>query len=789
VGLLLQVVLTLVVLNHLAPSQSAAVESPWTQVVPAGNSPLPRRSHVSLLLELRDEIFIFGGISADECTLCLGGDTATQGKLCSNDDLCTGGGTCTRVKYCPMQDSWLFNILSFEYNEIKIPGNGNAVSAPAVDSSGAALWMPEDPDNIAALLWGGKTFVRSACPDTPIGKECFVTDVWKLGLGATNPQWQKMSSLSKERPSGRMAHSVNMLNGSMMMYGGTNGEEVYEDIWLFQSELKINSGRWLKVEVDHTMSPGPGRRFYHSSTFYSSASEQDGNEDGVSKVLVFGGYDNLNVLRSDLWELQVSSVNATAIWTSLDPSTVRPTPRAAHSTVLYNSQILILGGQGNVGQGPESVMFDSWVFDIALERWERRELRGTSVPRVAYHTQHFAPGPGLMFVLFGAFNRQSATNRIYVTNIETMQWQLVRPAGVQPSPRAGASAAAFGMDMVVFGGVSPRNGLNAETWWFYSQDLAWELVDLSGGTVPAPRSMHAYTRLGSYMLLHGGEGAESRDLADMWNFHAGSRKWQQITFPLSNAPSARHKHTATVVNERSDQPFIILFGGVKDEGTINQEALDDTWIFNINLRPTVPGGEACLPRINSMGFFDGVNDVVVVDKSAGALEVAKSAFGAQVSANDYLPGSTVPRVPAFTLEAWILVKEFQIAYQNILSIGTSVTIQRRNQRSFLSAEVCGVRVKGSTPVYDAKWHHVTLTVGSTRGYPEIILYVDEVVDVARNISADDMDDFDHKAMLRMGFGEGIRNSYFNGHLDDVRLWSVSMCRLLELGSRGRDEGS
>jgi len=142
-------------------------------------------------------------------------------------------------------------------------------------------------------------------------------------------------------------------------------------------------------------------------------------------------------------------------------------------------------------------MFDSWVFDIALERWERRELRGTSVPRVAYHTQHFAPGPGLMFVLFGAFNRLSATNRIYVTNIETMQWQLVRPAGVQPSPRAGASAAAFGMDMVVFGGVSPRNGLNAETWWFYSQDLAWELVDLSSQAETCQESKSSWYDIGT----------------------------------------------------------------------------------------------------------------------------------------------------------------------------------------------------------------------------------------------------------------------------------------------------
>ena len=70
-------------------------------------------------------------------------------------------------------------------------------------------------------------------------------------------------------------------------------------------------------------------------------------------------------------------------------------------------------------------------------------------------------------------------------------------------------------------------------------------------------------RMGAYMLVHGGEGAERKLLSDMWSFHAGSQAWQQITFPTSTAPVPRHKHTMTVVNERSANPFVILYGGVQ----------------------------------------------------------------------------------------------------------------------------------------------------------------------------------------------------------------------------------
>ena len=99
-------------------------------------------------------------------------------------------------------------------------------------------------------------------------------------------------------------------------------------------------------------------------------------------------------------------------------------------TVLYNSQIVIMGGQGNSGEGQDSVMFDSWVFDIALERWQRRELRGDSVPRVAYHTQHYAKGPALIFILFGASNREPFTNTIFVASSDKMEWSKLRPAGM-----------------------------------------------------------------------------------------------------------------------------------------------------------------------------------------------------------------------------------------------------------------------------------------------------------------------------------------------------------------------
>jgi hypothetical protein len=475
------------------------------------------------------------------------------------------------------------------------------------------------------------------------------------------------------------------------------------------------------------------------------------------------GLDDLNALRSDLWLLEMRGLNAT--WKPLDPSTTSPNPRAAHSTVFYDYQIVVTGGMGNAGEGTDSVMFDSWVFDIYLERWQRRPLRGSSVPSVAYHTQHYARGPGLLFIFFGASNHKKMTNTIFYASTEAMLWNKLKPAGLQPVKRAAHAAAAWGSNMVIFGGVSPRTGVRGDTWWFETNSIKWsELIYSAAAEVtPSPRAFHAFDTMGPYLLVHGGLASSDRALSDMWSFHSGSKNWQLIDFPSSNAPEARTKHSLTVVNDKAEKPFVIIFGGIANEGTVNEKTFSDTWIFRI--KSAEAANELCKQRLNSMGRFDGDNDLVTVGGAKNALKgVSASAF----SAPGLAMTNNVPNVPTMTLEAWVQVTEFNKPWQSILSLGKSVTIQRYSGTNSLSVDVCGTRLSGELRVYDGTWHHVALVVGGD----QIILYIDEQVDAMQNISASSVDVFDYSSALRLGFGESMRSSYFYGLLDDVRLWSV-----------------
>lgn len=189
-------------------------------------------------------MFIFGG-STSACTICVGGDIQSAGTACNPAaaGACLGGGRCTLTDPCLLNDAWLYNILSHQFSELlpcteKTSGTCSAASAspiflpPPMEAHAAVLLHGADPTKRAALVWGGRTDARSACSSTSLELDCYPKTVYKLSLGTGFPAWERLSFLSEEHPVGRFGHTANLVNGSMLIYGGNEGMEVLSDIWL-----------------------------------------------------------------------------------------------------------------------------------------------------------------------------------------------------------------------------------------------------------------------------------------------------------------------------------------------------------------------------------------------------------------------------------------------------------------------------------------------------------------------------------------------------------------------------
>eukprot|EP00890_Picochlorum_soloecismus_P001852 jgi/Picsp_1/2668/NSC_00898-R1_kelch repeat len=185
-------------------------------------------------------------------------------------------------------------------------------------------------------------------------------------------------------------------------------------------------------------------------------------------------------------------------------------PRAHHTATVINGTVWLIGG---VNQ--QSVIRDYWCFDIIKQRWRQPRLKG--MPSLLFRCAHAAcahPGKPGSILIFGG----------YTTKKERGIWL--------------------------------NDLIEVDT----EKNMVREID--SGGSQPAPRGYHSFTRMGNFCISAFGRGADktliprSKCLAILDTL---SMTWTE-TSGNGNVPIVRYSHRATAF----DQEFLLLFGGIPD---------------------------------------------------------------------------------------------------------------------------------------------------------------------------------------------------------------------------------
>lgn len=184
-------------------------------------------------------------------------------------------------------------------------------------------------------------------------------------------------------------------------------------------------------------------------------------------------------------------------------------------------------------------------------------------------------------VLYGG----STNPGLLITSNETWEydgsnWQrvaLTSPAN--PGPRQFPGMAFHGAinRVVLFGGISPQTGGNADTWSF--DGVNWTLLQ-SATPGPGPRNMPrlAYNPQQSVCILQGGSvPSTGAPIEETWALSAIG--WRQLLVPQ---PSTRSRSAMAMDLARGK---LVLFGGAAP-GNV---ALEDTWEFGALVRDQGPG--------------------------------------------------------------------------------------------------------------------------------------------------------------------------------------------------------
>ncbi|KAJ7789566.1 galactose oxidase [Mycena olivaceomarginata] len=145
-----------------------------------------------------------------------------------------------------------------------------------------------------------------------------LNDVWTLDVtNVAKMRWEELQTTGR-KPSHRGYHTANLIGNVMIVVGGSDGKDCFNDIWC----LNLDTLRWTKLLVDT-----PHRRLSHTSTQVGSY------------LFIIGGHDGTRY-RSDLLLFNLVSL-------AFEPRSTlgkAPSARGYHVTLLADSRLFLFGG-------------------------------------------------------------------------------------------------------------------------------------------------------------------------------------------------------------------------------------------------------------------------------------------------------------------------------------------------------------------------------------------------------------------------------------------------------------
>ena len=179
-----------------------------------------------------------------------------------------------------------------------------------------------------------------------------LNDVWRLDVSDVHKMsWKLVSEPSPDkspapgvpagrdlRPKARGYHTANMVGGKLIIFGGSDGGECFNDVWVYDVEAHL----WRAVQI-----PVAYRRLSHTATIVGSY------------LFVVGGHDGTEY-SNDVLLLNLVTMS----WDRRRVYGLPPSGRGYHGTVLHDSRLLMIGGF----DGGE-VFADVWLLELAVHAY------------------------------------------------------------------------------------------------------------------------------------------------------------------------------------------------------------------------------------------------------------------------------------------------------------------------------------------------------------------------------------------------------------------------------------
>lgn len=279
------------------------------------------------------------------------------------------------------------------------------------------------------------------------------------------------------------AHTANLCDEVLWLFGGCDNRGCFRDLWCFDTETMC----WSKPKVTGDIPPA---RRAHSATMVNK------------RLYVFAGGDGPHYF-NDLYIFDTVSLR----WTKPEVGGTAPSPRRAHTCNYYEGQLIVFGGGNGVGALNDVHTLD--VNDLSRLEWRKVQCSGKVPIGRGYHTSNLVDGK---LIVIGGSDGHMSFNDIHILRLDTRTWYQVKTDEVHN--RLGHTATQVGSYLFIFGGHDSKT-YTSELLTLNLVNLQWEPRKVCGKR-PQGRGYHQAWLRDSRLFVHG--GFDGKDIFDDLHF-------------------------------------------------------------------------------------------------------------------------------------------------------------------------------------------------------------------------------------------------------------------------------
>ncbi|NHI88522.1 MAG: hypothetical protein EAX87_03305, partial [Candidatus Thorarchaeota archaeon] len=394
------------------------------------------------------------------------------------------------------------------------------------------------------------------------------TETWEMKSLEVKPPARSRGELAYDSASDRVILFEGVLDG------GWETEEVLNDCWAYD----LNNNLWNNVDWDwQEMTPAlsPGNRT-GSPLVYDIESD---------RMVIFSGWQKVHadaVCYNDTWTYDYNSNT----WTNMSPA-VLPPGRTGHAMAYSqeDDRIVMFGGETGWGINEETLVADTWIYDLNTNTWTNMSPPTNPTPRT-FSSMGYDNETDIFVLYGGILTDVSGSHETWLYNLTSNTWTNATTAS-NPGDRWSASLPYdYKNNRLLLSGGGNWDGFNNEIWEYDFQANTWtELIPNSAS--PEVGVALSYDSESELLVAYGGPTSIAEDAYSLgtWTFNLTAGTWNN-TYSL-HIPGERSRQYLAYDIE-SDRT--IMYGGVLPK--VGQgEALGDTWSYNYIVNPPilVPG--------------------------------------------------------------------------------------------------------------------------------------------------------------------------------------------------------